>query len=37
VDASKTTVIDVYGVEPIGAAIILGHSGDIRRFPTAGH
>jgi transposase len=37
VDASKTTVIDVYGVGPIGAAIILGHSGDIRRFPTAGH
>ena len=37
VDASKTTVIDLYGVGPIGAAIILGHSGDIRRFPTAGH
>jgi len=37
VDASKTTVIDVYGVGPIGAAIILGHSGDIRRFPTTGH
>ena len=35
--ASKTSVIDVYGVGPIGAAIILGHSGDIRRFPTAGH
>ena len=37
VDASKTTVIDMYGVGSIGAAIILGHSGDIRRFPTAGH
>jgi transposase len=37
VDASKTTVIDVYGVGPIGAAIILGHSADIPRFPTAGH
>jgi transposase len=37
VGASKTTVTDVYGVGPIGAAIILGHSGDIRRFPTAGH
>jgi transposase len=36
VDASKTTIIDVYGVGPIGAASILGHSGDIRRFPTAG-
>lgn len=37
VTASKTSVIDVYGVGPIGAAIILGHSGDIRRFPTGGH
>ena len=36
VDASKSSVTDVYGVGPIGAAIILGHSGDIRRFPTAG-
>jgi len=25
------------GTRFIGAAIILGHSGDIRRFPTAGH
>jgi len=37
VTASKTSVIDVYGVGPIGAAIIVGHSGDVRRFPTAGH
>jgi len=37
VTASKTTVDDVYGVGPIGAAIIVGHSGDVRRFPTAGH
>ena len=37
VTASKTTVIEVYGVGPIGAAIIIGHSGDVRRFPTAGH
>jgi transposase len=37
VTASRTTVIDVYGVGPIGAAIIVGHSGDVRRFPTAGH
>ena len=35
--ASKTSVTDIYGVGPIGAAIIVGHSGDIRRFPTAGH
>jgi transposase len=37
VNASKTSVIDIYGVGPIGAAIIVGHSGDIRRFPTGGH
>jgi transposase len=37
VAASKTSVIDVYGVGPIGTAIIIGHSGDVRRFPTAGH
>ncbi len=37
VTASKTSVDDVYGVGPIGAAIIVGHSGDVRRFPTAGH
>lgn len=35
--ASKTSVIDVYGVGPVGAAIIVGRSGDVRRFPTAGH
>jgi transposase len=34
---SKTSVTDIHGVGPIGAAIILGHCGDIRRFPTAGH
>jgi transposase len=35
--ASKTTVGEVYGVGPIGAAIIVGRSGDVRRFPTGGH
>ena len=34
---SATTVTDVYGIGPIGAAIILGHTGDINRFPDAGH
>ncbi len=34
--AAKTTVDEVYGIGPIGAAIILGRSGDIRRFPTTG-
>ncbi len=37
VDASATTVTDVYGVGPILAAIIIGYSGDPRRFATAGH
>jgi transposase len=37
VTASNTSVTDVYGVGPIGAAIIVGHAGDIRRFPTSGH
>lgn len=37
VTGSETSVIDVFGVGPIGAAIIVGHSGDVRRFPTAGH
>jgi transposase len=37
VTASKTSVVEVYGVGPIGTAIIIGHSGDVRRFPTAGH
>jgi len=34
VAASKTSVTDVYGVGPIGAAIIIGHSGDARRFTS---
>jgi transposase len=37
VEASATTVTDVYGVGPVVAAFIVGHSGDIGRFPTAGH
>ncbi len=28
---------DVYGVGPIVAAIVIGYTGDVRRFPTAGH
>jgi hypothetical protein len=27
----------VYGIGPIGAAIIIGHTQDITRFPGAGH
>ena len=35
--ASGTTVTDLYGVGPIVAAIIIGYSGDVCRFSTAGH
>ena len=37
VAASGTTLCDIGGIGPIGAAIILGSVGDITRFPTAGH
>jgi transposase len=37
VTASGTTVTDVYGVGPIVAALLIGHSGDITRFPSSGH
>jgi transposase len=36
-EASKTTVTEVYGIGPLTAAIIVGRVGDVRRFPTAGH
>jgi transposase len=35
--ASGTTVTEVYGVGPVVAALLIGHSGDITRFPTSGH
>ena len=35
--ASKSSVTDVFGVGPIVAAIILGHSGDVRRFASRDH
>jgi transposase IS116/IS110/IS902 family protein len=34
VAASGTTVTEVYGVGPIVAALLIGHSGDIRRFAS---
>ena len=37
VTATGTTVTDVYGVGPIVAAFVVGYSGDITRFATAGH
>jgi len=35
VAASGTSVTEVNGVGPIAAALILGHTGDVRRFATA--
>jgi transposase len=37
VSTSGTTVTDVYGVGPIVAAYLIGYTGDICRFPSAGH
>jgi transposase len=37
VAASGTAVTEVYGVGPIVAALLIGHSGDITRFPSCGH
>ena len=37
VTASGTNLCEIRGIGPIGAAMILGSVGDIRRFPTAGH
>jgi transposase len=37
VAASGTTVTNVFGDGPVVAAYLIGHSGDIARFPTAGH
>ena len=34
---AATTVTDVVGVGPIMAAYLIGYTGDIRRFPSAGH
>ena len=35
--ASGTCVTDVHGVGPIIAAYLIGYTGDVSRFPTAGH
>ena len=37
VEAADTTLTDVYGVGPIVAAIVLGHSGEVSRFATRHH
>jgi transposase len=37
VEASGTTLTDIFGVGPIVAAKIIALAGDVRRFPTKGH
>jgi transposase len=37
VGAANTTVTDIVGVGPVVACYLIGHSGEIGRFPTAGH
>jgi transposase len=37
VRASGTSLTDIYGVGPVVAGIILGHVGDISRFPSSDH
>jgi transposase len=37
VEASGTTLTDIFGVGPIVAAKIIALVGDVRRFPTKGH
>jgi len=37
VKAAASSVINVFGVGAIVACYLIGYSGDVRRFPTAGH
>ena len=37
VTASGTTLTEIFGVGPIIAAMVIGYTGDVARFPTAGH
>jgi len=37
VQASGTSLTDIVGVGPIGAATIIGYTKDVTRFPTKGH
>jgi transposase len=37
VTASGSSVTDLFGVGPVVAAYLVGHTGDITRFPTRGH
>lgn len=35
--ASGSSITEIFGIGPILAAMIIGYTGDITRFPTAGH
>lgn len=37
VEAAKTSLTDVFGVGPIVSAMLIGYTGDVRRFPTRNH
>jgi transposase len=37
VEAAGTTLTELYGVGPVVAGIIIGHVGDVRRFPSRDH
>jgi transposase len=37
VQAAGTSLLEIYGVGPVVASIVLGHVVDIGRFPTCGH
>ncbi|MBA3653470.1 MAG: IS110 family transposase [Actinobacteria bacterium] len=37
VEASKTSLVDIYGAGPIVAALVLGHAGDVGRFASRNH
>ena len=37
VEASGTTLTNIYGVGPVVASLLIGHTGDVSRFPTRHH
>ena len=37
VEAADTTVTGIYGVGPVVAALLIGYTGDVSRFPTRHH
>jgi transposase len=37
VDATRTSLLDIYGAGPVVASIVIGHAVDISRFPTRNH